>query len=80
LPDWLAVIEHVPAATRVMAVPETVQIDRLLEVNETGRPEVAVAVNTGGFDPSVWVLSAPKPIVCGVGFTVNVWVTVGAAA
>ena len=38
-PAWLAVIEQVPTATRVAAVPETVQTDSLFEANETGRPE-----------------------------------------
>ena len=44
-PLWLATIVHVPAATVVMFNPETVQIPVVLEVRETVKPELAVAVD-----------------------------------
>ena len=43
LPLWLAVIEQVPAETRVRVVPETVHCERVVEAKETARSEVAVA-------------------------------------
>lgn len=52
-PGWLAVMEHVPEEASVIAVPETVQMEVLLEIYETVRPEVAVAPRTGGVVPRV---------------------------
>ena len=43
LPLWLAVIVHVPTATRLTVVPLSVQILGVLVENVTARPEVAVA-------------------------------------
>ena len=48
LPDWLAVREQVPAATRVTSVPATVQNELLLETNVTGRFELAFALRAKG--------------------------------
>ena len=81
LPVWLAAMEHVPTATRVMVVPETVQTGLLLEANVTDRPEVAVAASAGGVVTfKVCVGMGPNVIVCGVRFTVKICVTGLAAA
>jgi hypothetical protein len=51
LPDWLAVIEHVPAATSVTTAPETVQTDVVFEAKVTARPELTVALSVNGAVP-----------------------------
>jgi hypothetical protein len=43
LPDWLAVIEHGPAATMVTVVAEAVQTELVVDSKLTVSPEVAVA-------------------------------------
>src|SRR5580704_12721921 len=67
LPAWLAVIEHVPAAMMVTVLPDTVQIDGVVEVNVTANPELAVALRVNGAAPSVTLLSAPNDIVGEIG-------------
>jgi hypothetical protein len=52
LPGWLAVIEHVPAATSVTVTPETVQTEGVFEANVTVRPESAVALSANGAEPN----------------------------
>lgn len=52
-PAWLAVIEQVPVATSVTAVPDTAQTDVLLDVKVTGKPELAVATSAGGVELGV---------------------------
>jgi hypothetical protein len=64
LPAWLAVIEHVPTATIVTVLPDTVQTDAVVEVKLTGKPELAVAVIANGATPSVTLLNAANVIVC----------------
>ena len=64
MPGWLAVMEHVPPVTSVIAVPETVHMEALFEENATASPEVAVALRAGGVVPRVWVVRGPKVIVC----------------
>jgi hypothetical protein len=44
LPVWVASIEHVPAATKVTVLPETVQIEVVVDAKLTGSPEEAVAL------------------------------------
>ena len=44
MPLWLAVIEHVPAATPVTVEPLTEQIVGVVLLKATARPEVAVAL------------------------------------
>jgi hypothetical protein len=39
LPLWLAVIEHVPPATKVILNPETVQIEAVLDAIATVNPD-----------------------------------------
>ena len=43
LPAWLAVTVQVPAATRVNALPLTVQTKGVVEAKDTARPDEAVA-------------------------------------
>jgi hypothetical protein len=52
LPAWPALMEHVPVATNVTAVPETVQTEVLFDVNVTVNPELALALSAGGAMPS----------------------------
>ncbi|MDZ7592898.1 MAG: hypothetical protein U5L05_19940 [Rubrivivax sp.] len=82
-PAWLALTVQLPTATRVNVVSLTVQMAGAVELNYTGRPELAVADKVGGAVPSVWSPGDVKVMVCasiGAGFTVKVRVTVGAAA
>jgi hypothetical protein len=44
LPVWVALIEQVPAATNVTVLPETVQIEVVVDAKLTGSPEEAVAL------------------------------------
>ena len=62
-PAWLAVRLQVPAATSVSVVPLTVQIDGVVEVIVTGRPELAVAANAGGGVPMLWSPGDAKAMV-----------------
>jgi hypothetical protein len=80
LPAWLAVIEHMPTDTIVTVFPDTVQTGVVVEVKLTVRPEVAVALIANGATPKLTLEGALKVIVCDAGFTVKLWVTVGAAA
>jgi hypothetical protein len=48
LPPWEAVIMHVPVAAVRTVDPTTVHTRVLLEVNETGSPDVAVASKVTG--------------------------------
>ena len=79
-PAWLAVIEHVPTATSVTVVPDTVQIPVLFDAYATVSPELAVAVNPNGALPNGCPLNAPNAIVCVACATLNVRVTGVAAA
>ena len=79
-PDWSAAIVHVPAATRVTVVPDTVQTGVVADVKVTVSPDVAVAVTVNGGSPKALVASAPNEMVCGVfAVEVNVAVTFLAA-
>jgi hypothetical protein len=46
LPLWLAVIEQVPPATKVIRNPETVQIEVVLDAIATVNPEVDVGATS----------------------------------
>src|SRR5579862_6511212 len=48
LPDCVAVMLHRPTARSVTVLPETVQIDVVVETKLTGRPDDAVAVTANG--------------------------------
>jgi hypothetical protein len=74
---------HVPTATSVAVVPDTVHTDEVSEAKLTGRPEDAVALRVKGALPSDIFESAPKVIVwlvwdCCV--TWKLWLTGVAAA
>lgn len=64
LPDCEAVMMQVPGETSVNALPLTVQTEEVLEMNCTGRPEVAVADRAAGVLPKVWSPGALKLMVC----------------
>ena len=81
-PACVAVIEHVPTATRVNVEPATVQTAGVFDVKATVRDEVAVAVRENGAVPKFTALRAANVIVCAVefvGFTVELCIT-GTAA
>ena len=78
MPTCVAVIVHTPALARVTKFPETVQTLCEVDVNVTGRPDVADAAIATGFPPSIWVETVFILMVCGAS-TENVWVT-GTAA
>ena len=52
LPGCVAVIEHVPAVTRVNVEPATVHTACVFDANATARPGLAVATNAIGATPS----------------------------
>jgi hypothetical protein len=79
-PAWLAVIEQVPAPTSVAAVPLTVHTPSVVDANDTGRPDEAVAVSATGPAPKVWFAGVAKVMVCGVRATSKEFETFGAAA
>ena len=56
LPPWLAVMLHVPTATKVSVVPLAVQTPCVVDAKLTTRPELALADNAAGAVPSVWLL------------------------
>jgi hypothetical protein len=63
LPAWSALIEHVPVATSVTEVPETVQTLGVDEVKVTARSEEAVADIEIGLAVNEFADKAPKVIV-----------------
>jgi hypothetical protein len=79
-PAWLASMVHVPAETRVTAVPETVQTPVVAEVKVTASPEVAVATSAGTAVPMVCVPGLAKVMVCASPLTVKLCATCGAGA
>jgi hypothetical protein len=64
LPDWLAVMAQVPADKTVATFPETLHTDRVVEVNVTVNPELAVAFSVIGDPGRVTELRRPNVIVC----------------
>jgi hypothetical protein len=71
---------HVPAATRVSAVPATVQIVDVVDAKLTANPDDAVAPKAGGVEPSAALGNAAKVIVWLPCATVKCWLTAVAAA
>jgi len=51
LPACVAWMVHVPSATRVAVVPDTVQTAEVVEAKLTARPEDAVALSVNGAVP-----------------------------
>lgn len=63
LPPWVACTQQVPGAAIVAVEPETVQMEGVVEVKTTGKPEVAEALR-----------STEAPVVCaGIAAKVMVW-------
>jgi hypothetical protein len=74
---------HVPTATNVDLLPDTVHTDVVSEAKLTGKPEDAVALSVMGALPIAKFESAPKVIVWlvrGGGITWKLWLTGVAAA
>src|SRR5690348_14614711 len=72
---------QVPAPKIVTVLSFTVQIDGVVDVKVTGRPDVAVAPMVNGGVSTATLLSGPKTMVCAfVAVTVNVLVTGTAGA
>ena len=80
LPAWVAWMVQVPALTSVTLPPETVQTGKVVDVNATVRPDVAVALRGMGAVPIIWFVSVPKAMVWTCGVTLKLWLTAGAAA
>ena len=64
-PAWLAATVHVPAPTKVRAVPLTVQTAGVTEVSDNARPDVEVATSEGAGEPRVWLPIGVNEMVCG---------------
>ena len=79
LPVWFAVIVHVPTATSVTAVPETVQIVGVCEVKLIGSPVFAEATSANVPLPSARLGSVSKVIVLMPAEIRKLWVTSAAA-
>ena len=76
LPAWWATIVHVPVATRVTVVPDTVHFPVVLLVKVTVRPEVAVALMPNvGVPDFECVPGFAKAMVCVTLLTVKLWFT-----
>ena len=75
LPGCEAVIEHVPALTRVTELPETVQIAGEFDAYETASPELALAFSVTG--PAFTSVSSGsgKVMTLPLASTRKVWVT-----
>lgn len=79
LPGWVAVMLQLPAANSVSVLPLTVQTTGVVDVNDTARPEVALATSAGGAVPRVWLLGELKLMLCAAAATVKLWETAVAA-
>jgi hypothetical protein len=74
---------HVPTATNVAVLPETVQTDVVVEAKLTGRLEDAVALSVKGALPSAIFEIAPNVMVWLIWdgcVTCKLWLTGAAAA
>ena len=56
MPPWLAVMLHVPTATKVSVVLLAVQTPCVVDAKLTARPELALADNAAGAVPNIWLL------------------------
>jgi len=61
-------------------LPLTVHTSGVLELNVTGRLEVAVAERVSGPAGNVWLAGPVKSMVCEAAVTVKLWLTDGAGA
>ena len=80
LPGWLALTVQLPTATRVRVLPLTVQTAGVVDPNDTGSPDVAVATKAGAGVPKVWLPGDEKLSVCTAAATLKVCDTLDAAA
>ena len=83
MPDWLALIEQVPAATSDSVLPLTLHTAGLVDAKLTGKPELALATRAAGRLPRVWSAGLLKLMVWaskGAAPTVNACTTGVAAA
>ena len=65
---------HVPEASMVAVVPETVHTAVEIELNVTGKPELAEAISAID-EPTAWTGILAKVMTCACAFTENVSVT-----
>ena len=79
LPAWVAWTVHVPTATRVTVVPERLHTPVVCELNDTVRPDVAVALTLNADVPKDLFDRAPKVMVWVRFVTWKLWLTDGAA-
>jgi hypothetical protein len=80
-PDWLALIEQVPAPTIVIVDPETVQTEVLPEARTTVSPEASVLTDAAtGESPKVALPTVENEIVCASFAATTVIVCVRSAA
>jgi hypothetical protein len=67
---------HVPTLIRLIVAPSTpsaLHTDGVVDENDTGRPDDAVAVTVTGDCTNVLAAGAPKVIVCDAIDTVMLW-------
>ena len=64
LPAWLAPTVHGPALSSVSVLPATVHTLGVRDINDTGRPDVAVAARATGAVPKVWLPGDAKLMAC----------------
>ncbi len=69
-----------PAASRVSVVPLAAQTLGVVDANDTGKPDVAVATKAAGVVPSAWLPGEMKLMVCAPIATETVFETGAAAA
>ena len=63
-PPCFASMVHLPPATRVTVLPDTVQTEVVSDAKLTASPDVAVALTANGAVPMTRFASAPNVIVC----------------
>lgn len=83
MPAWLALIVHVPAVSSVKVEPLAVQTAVVVDSNDTGKPEEALATIATGAVPSVWLPGEMKVMLCaisGAAATLKVCITIAAPA
>src|SRR5262249_12523832 len=71
LPAWSASIVHVPAPTSVTVDPATLHTPGVPEPNDTGRPELAVALTVNVWSVSDRSGSGSNAIVCSLRLTLK---------
>ena len=54
-------VEHVPAETKVITKPDTVQTEGVVEANETVKPDEAVGATVNEPVASIWLAGCAYP-------------------